>query len=183
MRIASLYYNPPSISSLAIFIRLEYAKQSIMLYRPLTSAFRNSPPSLTPFSSLPLSRTVASRCSQPAIFRSISSSIPSYRTFNSSKISSRPFPKPFACSPRRSFSSSGRKSYGFGNQPYKRFNNPQSQSFHWYLLSRAKPHHFVIIGLGISGFYIYNTDVVEVRLAAPNLPLVTDPENRGWVGG
>lgn len=138
-----------------------------MLYRPLTSAFRNSPPSLTPLSPPLLSRTATSRCPQPATFWSISSSIPSYGASYPSRIPLRLSPKSFARFPSRSFSSSARRSYGFGNQPYKRFNNPQSQSFYWYLLSRAKPHHFVIIGLGISGFYIYNTDVVEVRLAVP----------------
>lgn len=29
------------------------------------------------------------------------------------------------------------------------------------LVQNAKPHHFVIIGLGISGVYFYNTDVVS----------------------
>ncbi|KAJ5738015.1 hypothetical protein N7493_001170, partial [Penicillium malachiteum] len=31
-----------------------------------------------------------------------------------------------------------------------------------HFLMRAKPQHFVVIGLGISGIYLYNTDVVEM---------------------
>lgn len=34
----------------------------------------------------------------------------------------------------------------------------------WRLLGNAKPHHFVLIGLGISGIYIYNSETVEVSL-------------------
>lgn len=34
------------------------------------------------------------------------------------------------------------------------------------MLANAKPHHFVIIGLVISGFYIYNSETVEVSYPA-----------------
>lgn len=64
----------------------------------------------------------------------------------------------------RQFTTSTRSHYGFGNQPYRRFNNPRGQPFMWRLLGNAKPHHFVLIGLGISGIYIYNSETVEVSL-------------------
>ncbi|KAJ5169010.1 T-complex protein 1 subunit theta [Penicillium canariense] len=46
---------------------------------------------------------------------------------------------------------------------YNRFNPSSGRAslFHT-LLARSKPHHFVLIGLGLSGLYLYNTDVVEM---------------------
>ncbi|KAJ5364514.1 T-complex protein 1 subunit theta [Penicillium cataractarum] len=49
---------------------------------------------------------------------------------------------------------------------YNRFNSSSSssprQSLFHTLITRSKPHHFVLIGLGLSGVYFYNTEVVEM---------------------
>ncbi|KAJ5693228.1 T-complex protein 1 subunit theta [Penicillium macrosclerotiorum] len=46
---------------------------------------------------------------------------------------------------------------------YNRFNNRgPRQSLFYVLVHKSKPQHFVIIGLGISGLYLYNTEVVEL---------------------
>lgn len=148
----------------SFFSRLEYAQLLIMSRRPITSAFRNAPLLLTPFSSLPLPRAAASRCSQSPAIRSISSTSLHKTPVSSKTICSLSFQRPLPRYPSRLFSSSARRSYGFGNQPYKRFGDPRRQPLIWRLLANAKPIHFVIIGLGISGFYLYNTEVVEVRL-------------------
>ena len=146
------------------FSRLEYANLLTMSRRPITSAFRNAPPLLlTPFASLPLPRAAA-RCSQSPAIRSISSSSLHKTPVCSKTLSSFFSQRPLSRFPNRLFSSSARRSYGFGNQPYKRFGDPRRQPLIWRLLASAKPIHFVIIGLGISGFYLYNTEVVEVRL-------------------
>ena len=149
----------------SFFSRLEYAQLLTMSHRPITSAFRNAPPLLlTPFSSLPLPRAAASRCSQSSAIRSISSSSPHKTSVCSNRLYSFSFQRPLSRFPNRLFSSSARRSYGFGNQPYKRFGDPRRQPLIWRLLANARPIHFVMIGLGISGFYLYNTEVVEVRL-------------------
>lgn len=136
-----------------------------MSRRSIKSAFRNaSPLLLTPFSSLTLPRAAASRCSQSPTIRSISSSSLHKTPISSKTISPFSFQRPLPRFPSRLFSSSARRSYGFGNQPYKRFGDPRRQPLIWRLLANAKPIHFVILGLGISGFYLYNTEVVEVRL-------------------
>lgn len=87
-------------------------------------------------------------------------------------ISSRPLrsPSPVSVafhlpSGRRPFSSTGRT---HRQNRYNRFNGGGRQSPLFALVQRAKPHHFVIIGLGISGFYFYNTDVVEVGSSSSN---------------
>lgn len=51
--------------------------------------------------------------------------------------------------------------YNRSNQ-YNRF-NPRG-SLIYSLIQNSKPHHYVIIGIGISGIYLYNTDVVSVSL-------------------
>ncbi|KAJ5477314.1 T-complex protein 1 subunit theta [Penicillium diatomitis] len=46
---------------------------------------------------------------------------------------------------------------------YNRFNPSSARPSVFYtLISRSRPHHFVLIGLGISGVYLYNTEVVEM---------------------
>ncbi|KAL4895589.1 peptidase family M48-domain-containing protein [Aspergillus ambiguus] len=58
------------------------------------------------------------------------------------------------------FSTSVRRCVYGGNQ-YNRFNTSREPLL-TRLLRNAKPHHFVIIGLTISGFYLYNTETVEM---------------------
>lgn len=65
----------------------------------------------------------------------------------------------------RSFSSNPR--FDYARNTYNRFGGargpgPRRESVFGVLLRNAKPHHFVLIGLGVSGIYFYNTDVVEV---------------------
>jgi hypothetical protein len=48
------------------------------------------------------------------------------------------------------------------NYNYNRFNSNHRPSLFHNLLTRSKPHHFVLIGLGLSGVYLYNTEVVEM---------------------
>ncbi|KAJ5596018.1 peptidase [Penicillium hetheringtonii] len=67
--------------------------------------------------------------------------------------------------PTRPFTSHPQNSYRGPN--YNRFNGSRSQgsaggAIFYRLLSAAKPGHFVLIGLGVSGIYLYNTDVVEM---------------------
>lgn len=150
---------------------LKYANNAIMFSRAITNASRNALPPLTPlFSSARLLPRVAatSRCAHPRLSppsRSITSSNPACKSPLRSRILLfRGFPRTTATprSLKRPFSSSVRRSYGFGNQSYRRFNGPGRQSAILRLLSNAKPHHFVIIGLVISGGYIYNSETVEV---------------------
>lgn len=131
-----------------------------MFHQPITSAVRKA---LSSFLTYPaFSSRAAARCSQTS--RSISAFYPCHRNPITSKASFTFFKQQLAPFRSRQFTSSARSHYGFGNQPYRRFNNPRGQPFIWRLLGNAKPHHFVIIGLGISGLYIYNTETVEVRL-------------------
>ncbi|BDD58036.1 hypothetical protein MAP00_003348 [Monascus purpureus] len=54
------------------------------------------------------------------------------------------------------------------NARYRRFGDGgggggyQGESMFARMLKAAQPHHFVIIGLGLGGIYIYNTDTVEM---------------------
>lgn len=46
---------------------------------------------------------------------------------------------------------------------YNRFNSSSARpSLFHTLITRSKPHHFVLIGIGLSGIYFYNTEVVEM---------------------
>ncbi|KAJ5794383.1 hypothetical protein N7457_000982 [Penicillium paradoxum] len=45
---------------------------------------------------------------------------------------------------------------------YNRFRGGARQDFVYRLVQNAKPRHFVIIGVGISGVYLYNTEKVEM---------------------
>jgi len=71
---------------------------------------------------------------------------------------------------RRAFTSgpSSRSQYNRYNQ-YNRFGNNRGSLF-FFLIQNAKPHHFVILGLGVSGIYLYNTDVISVKNLNPDLP-------------
>ncbi|KAE8392410.1 peptidase family M48-domain-containing protein [Aspergillus alliaceus] len=69
--------------------------------------------------------------------------------------------------PRVSFTFRGRpfsttRGSRYRGNRYNRFDGPRHDSLLIRLLQDAKPHHFIIVGLGISGFYIYNTDTVEM---------------------
>ncbi|KAI2788450.1 putative T-complex protein 1 subunit theta [Penicillium oxalicum] len=66
-----------------------------------------------------------------------------------------------ALHPRRAFATTPSR---LARNTYNRFNSSHSArpSIFHTLLSRSKPHHFVLIGLGISGIYLYNTEVVEM---------------------
>lgn len=67
-----------------------------------------------------------------------------------------PYEIPF----RRTFTTSNPRS---ARNTYNRFNSSTSRpSLLHTLITRSKPHHFVLIGLGISGVYFYNTEVVEM---------------------
>lgn len=62
--------------------------------------------------------------------------------------------------PRRPFTTSTPHS---ARNTYNRFNSSSSRpSLFHTLISRSKPHHFILIGLGLSGVYLYNTEVVEM---------------------
>lgn len=68
---------------------------------------------------------------------------------------------PFLRSTRRPFSSGPRSRYQYN--PYNRFNGPRRGSLFYTLIQNSKPRHFVVIGLGIWGVWLYNTDVVTVK--------------------
>ena len=145
-----------------------------MFPRPITNIFPKTLTSLGPFSSRVLRRTAAaapSRCAPPPSFPSLrpisSSDTPCASSIHPRTIASRGYPH--VTNPLffgRPFSSSARQCYGFGNQSYKRFGGRGRQSTMTQMLANAKPHHFVIIGLVISGFYIYNSETVEVSYPA-----------------
>jgi hypothetical protein len=61
---------------------------------------------------------------------------------------------------RRAFSSGPQSSYQ--RNTYNRFGTAgRRQPLLFALVQYLKPHHYVMIGLGLSGVYLYNTDVVE----------------------
>ncbi|KAJ5189727.1 Chaperone tailless complex polypeptide 1 [Penicillium cf. griseofulvum] len=45
---------------------------------------------------------------------------------------------------------------------YNRFRGTARRPIAYRLVQNAKPHHFVAIGVGISGLYLYNTEIVEM---------------------
>lgn len=65
---------------------------------------------------------------------------------------------------RRSFSSGPRFHYRQNNNEskYNRFAGSSRPTIFWQLLQRSKPRHWVAVGLAFSGFYIYNTEEVEM---------------------
>ena len=116
-----------------------------------SSSLRRLPPCTSNSTPFPLPRSISTCLS----LRSCPGhSIPFSHTFPRSSSSFR----------GRPFSSSAKRGYQYGGNQYRRFNDPRREPLFIRLVKDAKPHHFVIIGLGISGFYIYNTDTVEVRL-------------------
>ncbi|OJK04045.1 hypothetical protein ASPACDRAFT_75536 [Aspergillus aculeatus ATCC 16872] len=89
--------------------------------------------------------------------------ITSTRTFASHTSRFRSVSRIFYQPQSRKLSSTGRRC---SNGNYNRFNNsgrgPRAPPLIYHLLSRARTGHFVIIGLGASAFYYYNTEVVEM---------------------
>ncbi|KAL2870411.1 M48 family metallopeptidase [Aspergillus lucknowensis] len=64
--------------------------------------------------------------------------------------------------PPQPFASSGQRYYSNGYNRYRRFDGPKGEPPVMRLVRAAKPRHFVIIGGVIGGFYIYNTETVEM---------------------
>ncbi|KAJ5792277.1 uncharacterized protein N7503_008255 [Penicillium pulvis] len=63
--------------------------------------------------------------------------------------------------PRRAFSSGPRFSYP--RNTYNRFGGGgRREPLIYNVVRYLKPQHYVLIGLGLSGVYLYNTDVVEI---------------------
>ncbi|KAB8264543.1 TCP-1/cpn60 chaperonin family-domain-containing protein [Aspergillus pseudonomiae] len=114
-----------------------------------SSLFRRIPPSTSKSTPLPLPRSI-STCLFPR-------SRPGYSTPFSQTLQ-----RPSSSFRGRPFSTSTKRGYQYGGNQYRRFNDPRREPLFIRLIKDAKPHHFVIIGLGISGFYIYNTDTVEM---------------------
>ncbi|KAJ5755433.1 hypothetical protein N7533_004976 [Penicillium manginii] len=73
----------------------------------------------------------------------------------------RPTQRPFTSTPISRLRTSTKSSY-HQRPNYNRFSGSQRTSLFRTLLTKSKPHHFVLIGIGISGLYLYNTDVVEM---------------------
>lgn len=101
----------------------------------------------------------------------VQSRIASTRTFASHASPFRSVSRPLHQPQSRTFSSCGRRCR---NGNYNRFSNsgrgPRAPPLMYHLLSRARTEHFVIIGLGASAFYYYNTEVVEVSPVLPVQP-------------
>ncbi|KAL4923847.1 uncharacterized protein BDV17DRAFT_275894 [Aspergillus undulatus] len=75
--------------------------------------------------------------------------------------SGRALPRSSHRNPPRPFASASRRYYG-GSNRYNRFDGQQRQSFIAQSMAKARPVHFVIVGGVLGGFYVYNTDTVEV---------------------
>ncbi|KAJ5383386.1 hypothetical protein N7517_001297 [Penicillium concentricum] len=63
---------------------------------------------------------------------------------------------------RRTFFSSHQSPYQQRQNQYNRFQGSARRPIVYRLVQNAKPHHFVAIGVGISGLYLYNTEIVEM---------------------
>ncbi|KAJ5431988.1 Chaperone tailless complex polypeptide 1 [Penicillium cf. griseofulvum] len=63
---------------------------------------------------------------------------------------------------RRTFFSSHQSPYQQRQNQYNRFRGTARRPIAYRLVQNAKPHHFVAIGVGISGLYLYNTEIVEM---------------------
>lgn len=70
--------------------------------------------------------------------------------------------RPFFSGPRFEYQYNRYNRYSQYNQ-YNRFGGARRQPVFYTLIQRSRPRHFVVIGLGLSGLYLYNTDVVTVR--------------------
>lgn len=83
---------------------------------------------------------------------------------------------------RRPFSSGFR--FQYQQNRYNRFDGGGRPSLIHILVNNARPHHFVIIGVVISGVYLYNTDVVEVRYTsqAQRTECLPEAKKNGDVG-
>jgi hypothetical protein len=120
--------------------------------RALRSAFTSKRASLSP-KQAPSTRTLLQITpKRPFSFQSTRPHIPSqYKLLHKTNPATR---RPFTST----------HSSNFGNQNrYNRFAGGTRQPLVFRLVQNAKPGHFVAIGVGISGVYLYNTDTVEVR--------------------
>ncbi|XHG01058.1 hypothetical protein AWENTII_004461 [Aspergillus wentii] len=124
---------------------------------PIARAFRSAPPSSTALPALRIAFP-APRYSPIHTSRTISSSSLTYRTL----AFSRTLPRLSGRFPSRPFSSSARQGYGYRNDRYRRFGGSAREPLFIRMLQNAQPKHFVIIGVVIGGFYIYNTETVEM---------------------
>lgn len=116
--------------------------------------FRGSASASTPTSSL-LAQRIPSVPSPQLTTRS-------YRFSNPSRSWTTQSPSPFRAFRSRPFSTSSRQSFSDGGQNYKRFNNAPLLI---QLLSRAQPHHYIIVAFAGTVFYLYNIETVEVCLS------------------
>ncbi|KAL3464997.1 peptidase family M48-domain-containing protein [Aspergillus heterothallicus] len=133
-----------------------------MFRLPIAQAFRHffafRPHPLIPTPSIPQARTFASSPQCPSLLRLA----PHTRTQIAKAALSIPrISRPSPSIPRRAFASSRRGYYNNGNR-YRRFDGPQGEPIVMRLVRNAKPQHFVIIGGVIGGFYVYNTETVEM---------------------
>ncbi|KXG47895.1 Chaperone, tailless complex polypeptide 1 [Penicillium griseofulvum] len=90
---------------------------------------------------------------------SVRSQIESLRQSRPQSQLSFPTPSP---SNRRTFFSSHQSPYQQRQNQYNRFRGNARRPVVYRLVQNAKPHHFVAIGVGISGLYLYNTEIVEM---------------------
>ncbi|KAJ6072591.1 hypothetical protein N7467_010676 [Penicillium canescens] len=119
--------------------------------RALRSAFASIRASLSP-KQAPSTRTLLQIApKRPFSFQSTRPHIPSqYKLLHKTNPATR---RPFTST----------HSSNFGNQNrYNRFGGGTRQPLVFRLVQNAKPGHFVAIGVGISGVYLYNTDTVEM---------------------
>ncbi|KAJ5576401.1 Chaperone tailless complex polypeptide 1 [Penicillium sp. DV-2018c] len=103
----------------------------------------------TPGSQL-LTRPICPRRSQTIFIRQSQSKL-------QASVSRKPHP-----ANRRTFSSSHHSHYQRRQYQYNRFQGNPRQQLLYRLVQNARPHHFVMIGVGISGVYMYNTETVEI---------------------
>ncbi|OQD65743.1 hypothetical protein PENPOL_c005G08877 [Penicillium polonicum] len=142
-----------------------------MLRQAMARAFRSACayPSLSPKPSIHLKASLAAQTSRsyntagPQIFTR-------WATSMRSKITPPRQPRPqsqlsfrtLSPSNRRTFFSSRQSPYQQRQNQYNRFRGSARQPIVFRLVQNAKPHHFVAIGVGISGLYLYNTEIVEM---------------------
>ncbi|KAL4785295.1 hypothetical protein BJX76DRAFT_187879 [Aspergillus varians] len=129
-----------------------------MFHLPIAPPLRIAAHPLTPIILRARTSIPSSQCSR--FFSTPRTRIPSTKPLISL---TRTFRRPSRYVPPRFFeSSSQRYYYNNGFNRYRRFNGSRG-SFILRLVRNAKPIHFVVIGGLIGGFYVYNTETVEVR--------------------
>ncbi|KKK23917.1 hypothetical protein P175DRAFT_0427264 [Aspergillus ochraceoroseus IBT 24754] len=126
---------------------------------PITRAFRASAPhpSTRSFPSTRIQSPQSSLHSLVSRSFSISASLP--RGAGPSATPLRTLPPSSRYVPRRPFSGSSHRD---NNYRYRRFDGPRREPRVLRMLRDAKPQHFVIVGGLIGGFYVYNTETVEM---------------------